>query len=308
MNIEVLLTEAEIAGEFTEALEARDLPEKFFYWFPLSVKRWQGLAAQPAYSQLVNAWTAVSGRAGELTRHFGYDVPVISFGAGDGSKDRLLLSAIRALSKNPKYYPVDASQTLLETACAGAEDEEIEVVGIKADISSRMHVLLAADVAEAPRIFLLAGNTLGGFDPLDQVKNIGDAMRPGDRLIIDGELDSDGTRGIVESDAARNFAFAPLASVGLTSEDGRIKFEQKRDTRHAGLCMVKKYFLADRDLRISMSSEDILLARGERIFMNFHYLYTPEAFTWLLEKHGALTIQEQMHSPDGRFVTAICAK
>jgi uncharacterized SAM-dependent methyltransferase len=233
---------------------------------------------------------------------------VISFGAGDGSKDRLLLNAIRALSKNPKYYPVDASQTLLETACAGAEDEEIEVTGIKADISSRMHVLLAADMAEAPRIFLMAGNTLGGFDPLDQVKNIGDAMRLGDRLIIDGELDSNETRLIMESEAARSFAFAPLASLGLTGDDGRIKFEQKSDNRHDGLCMVKKHFLADRDLRITMSSQDVVLARGERIFMNFRYLYSPQAFTWLLEKHGGLDIIEQMHSPDGRFVTAICSK
>ena len=44
MNIEVLLTEAEIAQEFTESIEARDLPEKFFYWFQLSVRSWRALA------------------------------------------------------------------------------------------------------------------------------------------------------------------------------------------------------------------------------------------------------------------------
>ena len=41
MNIEVLLTEAEIADEFAEAMEARDLPEKFFYWTPISVRAWK---------------------------------------------------------------------------------------------------------------------------------------------------------------------------------------------------------------------------------------------------------------------------
>jgi hypothetical protein len=30
MNIEVLLTETEIADEFAESIEARDIPEKFF--------------------------------------------------------------------------------------------------------------------------------------------------------------------------------------------------------------------------------------------------------------------------------------
>src|ERR1039457_5054004 len=36
MKVEVVLTEADIAQEFAEAIEARDLPEKFFFWFPRS--------------------------------------------------------------------------------------------------------------------------------------------------------------------------------------------------------------------------------------------------------------------------------
>ena len=36
MRVEVVLTETDIAQEFAEAMEARDLPEKFFYWFPRS--------------------------------------------------------------------------------------------------------------------------------------------------------------------------------------------------------------------------------------------------------------------------------
>ena len=51
--------------------------------------------------------------------------------------------ALAAAGRDVKYYPVDASQQLLETACAGAEDDEIEALGIKADISSPMHMVLA---------------------------------------------------------------------------------------------------------------------------------------------------------------------
>ena len=308
MNIEILLTEAEIASEFTEALEARDLPEKFFYCFPLSIKRWRALASEPDYQQLMNSWTAVSGRMGDLVGNFGSEVPVLSFGAGEGSKDRLILRAIGATGKIGKYFPVDASQTLLEAACAGAEDDEVETVGIKADISSRMHVLLAADAAEAPRFFLMAGNTLGGFDPMEQIRNISDAMRTGDRLVIDGELDTPEAMALQESEASREFAFAPLASIGLCGDDGRVRFEQKRDSRHSGLCMVTKHFLADRDLRIALAGAEVVLARGERIFLNFRYLYNAEAFTWLIESHAGLNIEEQIYSVDGRFVTAICSK
>ncbi len=45
MNIEVLLTEAEIAASSPRSMEARDLPEKFFYWTPFSVHAWKELSA-----------------------------------------------------------------------------------------------------------------------------------------------------------------------------------------------------------------------------------------------------------------------
>ena len=44
MKVEVVLTEADIAQEFAEAIEARDLPEKFFFWFPRSATEWAALA------------------------------------------------------------------------------------------------------------------------------------------------------------------------------------------------------------------------------------------------------------------------
>src|SRR5665213_1691744 len=196
MNIEVLLTEAEIADEFAESMEARDLPEKFFYWTAPSVKAWQALAA----------------KLPDLTKFFGNRVPVISFGAGDGSKDRLLLKSLVAAGREVKYYPVDASQTLLETACAGAEEDDVDTMGIKADISSPMHLLLAADVSEAPRLFLMVGNTLGGFDPLDEVRHLASCLHKGDILILDARICDETV--IEPTPAQMQFIFAPLVSAG----------------------------------------------------------------------------------------------
>src|SRR5215469_5759739 len=98
MNIEVLLTEAEIAEEFAEAIEARDLPEKFFYWSPLSVQSWKALAPVCDES-LHSTWEALALKASDLTKSFGARVPVISFGAGDASKDRLILKALQSAGR-----------------------------------------------------------------------------------------------------------------------------------------------------------------------------------------------------------------
>ena len=186
MNIEVLLTEAEIAEEFAESLEARDLPEKFFYWSAPSVRAWRRWrpVAKKVCGKPGRRWRSKARRPDQA---FGSKVPVISFGAGDGSKDRML-KALIAAGREVKYFPVDASQTLLEIACAGAEDDDCEALGVKADISSPMHLMLAADVSEAPRLFLMVGNTLGGFDPLDQIATSRQCVHKGDILIVDAHL------------------------------------------------------------------------------------------------------------------------
>ena len=43
---------------------------------------------------------------------------MVSFGAGDGSKDIALLKGLLRAGLQLKYFPVDASQPLLELACA----------------------------------------------------------------------------------------------------------------------------------------------------------------------------------------------
>jgi len=305
MNIEVLLTEAEIADEFAEAMEARDLPEKFFYWTPPSVRAWRELAPV-ANESLRQTWDALALKADELTKSFGARVNVISFGAGDGLKDRLILKALAAAGREVKYFPVDASQTLLETACAGAEDDDCEALGIKADISSPVHLMLAADVSEAPRLFLMVGNTLGGFDPLDQIKHVATCLHAGDILIVDVRTDVEEEGE--PSDVQKRFVLAPLSSAGIAPEDGELKFVENKDDRHSGLFLMTRRFQTARDLTISVSGREIHVERGERFFLNFRYRFTREAFKWLLTSHAGLKIKGEIPSADGRFVTAICTR
>ncbi len=307
MNIEVFLTEAEIAQEFGESLEARDVPEKFFYWFPRSVRAWLDISQNSAAAGFRQCWENVSDRAQNLAAAADSTVSVISFGSGDGVKDRMLIKALERAGRNVKYFPVDASQTLLELACSAAEDAEIETMGIKADISSPMHLVLASDAAESPKTFLMAGNTLGGFDPLDQVRHLAECMHSSDRLIIDGEIFHDAVLARSEEPAIRRFALAPLATVGVAEDDGELRFEHKRDDRHSGLHLVTRFFRAERDLTLGLPGEPTL-PRGERVFLNFRYAYTPEAFRWLLTKHAGLKILEEIVSADGHSILTVCSR
>src|SRR5438045_2327923 len=212
MKIEILLTETEIAQEFSESMEARDIPEKFFYCFPLSAQAWLALSRDPANDGLRQCWQAVAEKIDQVVQHFSGPVPAISFGAGEGLTDRLILAPLQKKNRDVRYFPVDASQALLEAACAAAEDQEIETLGIKADISSPVHLVLASDASESPKLFLVAGNTIGSFDPLDQIRHIAQCIHEGDRLIVDAAIYDEKSAEVPKNAALQQFAFAPLAS------------------------------------------------------------------------------------------------
>src|SRR5260370_5507221 len=53
--IQTLLTENALADQFVSALQGRRLPEKFFYWFPLSVRAWLALCSDGAYRNFVRS-------------------------------------------------------------------------------------------------------------------------------------------------------------------------------------------------------------------------------------------------------------
>lgn len=304
MNIEVLLTETEIAEELVESIVARDLPEKFFYWTPLSIQSWKALSSR-SEEALRETWEGLAAKAPNLTQAFPGVIPVISFGAGEGLRDREFLKALKLAGREAKYFPVDSSQSLLEMACAGAEDDDCEALGIKADISSPMHLLLAADVSEAPRLYLMVGNTLGGFDPLDQIRHIAACVHKGDILILDANIHAE---ALEPSEEQKRFVFAPLAAAGVLPDDGELQFTARPDDRLDGLHIVTRRFQAARDLTLRAGVREIPLARGERILLNFRYLFSKEAFRWLLTEHAGLRIVTEIPSADGRFVTAVCIK
>jgi hypothetical protein len=310
MRVEVVLTETDIAQEFAEAMEARDLPEKFFYWFPRSVAEWEVLVANPElYGGLAATWGRMTGYIQSLTSHFVGQIPVISFGAGDGRRDRVLMDALKNAGRECAYFPVDASQAMLERACAAADDDDIEVVGIKADISSPVHMIYAADAAEAPRLLVFSGNILGAFDPLAQIRYVSQCMKQGDRLIVDGEIFAEGkTTQRRDHPAARKFLWALLECLGIRDTDGELRINEKRDDRHAGLHLNTRYFRAERDMCATVLGKEMPMERGERIGLNFQYSYTPDAFRWLVRDQGGLKILSEQESSDGRFLTLICSK
>lgn len=307
--IQALLTETAIADEFVASFQARRLAEKFFYWFPLSVRAWLALCSDGAYRNFVRSRSLIAQSAADVARYTAAGpVEVLSLGAGQGDKDLLLLEALREQGRGASYLPVDASQGLLEMACQGAIAAGFPAHGIKADVTRPDHLAaLAAHPETPPRLVLMLGNTLGAFDPLAATRALRGLLRPGDLLVVDGEIYSgDATVAGYDNPLNRRFAWAPLHSVGIDEADGEVRFEVREDPRlpGGGLHPLAKYFAARRDVTARLGGESVALRAGERVEMNHSYKYSVDAFARMLAGAG-LAPRWQGTSDDGRFVMAL---
>jgi len=309
ISIQALLTENALAAEFVSAFHARRLPEKFFYWFPLSVRAWLALCSDGAYRNFVRSRSLIARSRAELARLFPVaPLEVVSLGAGQGDKDLLLLEALRERGARVSYVPVDTSQALLEMACAGALSAGFPAQGIKADFTNPRHLqALAAEPETPPRLLLLIGNTLGAFDPIAEARDLAGLLRRGDALLVDGEVYAgDATVAGYDNPLNRRFAWAPLNAVGIREGDGELVFAAADDARLPGLHLIPKYFQAGRDVEALMGGEALRLARGEQLAMNHSYKYAPETFLGILSDAG-LTVRWQATSDDQRFLMALAS-
>jgi uncharacterized SAM-dependent methyltransferase len=311
IQIDVLLSEDQIAQEFMTALARHELSEKFFYWFPLSVRAWLDLCSDGAYRNFVRSHSVLQTHASDLVSMMpSGPIDVISFGAGQGTKDLLLLEQLRQQGQTPRYRPVDASQALLELACQAAQGQQIDCRGLKADLSNSTHLTaLQANQGDPPRLIMMLGNTLGAFDPLTFPHRLAAMLRPQDFLLLDGELFSPTeTLTGYDNPINRQFAFGPLRSVGLSEpRDGTLHFATDRDDRQPGLYRIRKHFQAARDLAIMLAGETVRLSAGAHIEMNWSYKYEQEALVGLVTTAGLQPVV-QYASVDKRFLTLLVTR
>src|SRR5213594_4922250 len=304
---QTLLTENALAEEFVSAFRERRLAEKFFYWFPLSVRAWLALCSDGAYRNYVRSRSLIAQSADRLA---GFVRPgsleVVSLGSGQGDKDLLIMNALSRHGVRVSYVPVDTSLALLELACQGALGAGLPAQGIKADITRPDHLAaLAPDPEAPPRLVLLLGNTLGAFDPLAAARQLRALLRPHDSLLVDGEIyAAQHTVAGYDNPLNRRFAWAPLVAVGITEQDGELVFEDGVDARLPGLHPLAKHFRAARDVVAQVGGESLLLSAGERLEMNHSYKYDADTFQRILAGAG-LEPRWRGLSDDARFLMVL---
>lgn len=288
------------------ALADRRLPEKFFYWFPLSVRAWLALCREGPYRNYIRSERLVRDSLTTVCRALRPGpIEVVSLGSGQGTKDLHVLKALQAEGRKVTYVPVDAGLSLLEMACANAAGWGVAHRGVKADITNPSHLRGLTPVAQTPpRLIALLGNTLGAFDPLSLLRAVRGLMREDDLLLVDGELGIDHeTRSGYENPVNRGFALAPLLSIGITESEGRLVFEPVENVQ-PGFHRLRKYFQVETDVPLRVAGELVVFRAGDQIVMSHSGKYERPAFLKLIDESGFEPAAEFM-SDDSRFLMVL---
>ncbi len=311
IHIDILLSEEQIAQDFLEALKRHDLPEKFFYWFPLSVRAWINLCGDGEYRNYIRSHSVLEEQAANLVSRLpSGPAELISLGAGQGTKDFLILEELKKQGKFLNYLPVDSSQGLLEIACKSAKEKNFSCCGLKADLNNDAHLQDMQNILDKKtRLFMILGNTLGAFDPLEFAKKLDKIMQNGDFLILDGEIfNQTETIAGYDNPINRKFAFGPLSSVGLSEpDDGILKIDTDLDRRMQGLYRIRKQFHVSRDLKIMLAGETVRLSSNTNIEMSWSYKYDRNTLIDIVTSSGMQIIEEHS-SKDGNFLTLLLKK
>jgi uncharacterized SAM-dependent methyltransferase len=176
------------------------------------------------------------------------------------------------------------------------------------DIYSDQHLSAVSAAVQgrgASALYTVLGNTLGAFGPDSFPPRLREAVRPEDHVLFDGEIFAgDETLRGYDHPVNRRFAFAPLATLGLTESDGELRFELRSGT--SGLHEVAKYFVPRRDLKLNIAGRELSLPEGQPLHMSSSLKYDESA---LLERirRGGFRIESSERSDDGRFLLVAAA-
>jgi uncharacterized SAM-dependent methyltransferase len=190
----------DMEAEVTNYLQLGASPNlKYNYIGALGAQNWLNLSNDPSYgnSYLRSALRKFQQDIVEATKLHGQRVDIVSLGPGDGTLDLFLLSGFQNICTIAHYYPLDLSIELLQFAVSTVVgsawiNKKFGIKAIHGDFMSLIRYKPIYSFDPAPNFISLIGYTFGNHNEAELLGKIREAMDPGDFLLLDARLRSEG--------------------------------------------------------------------------------------------------------------------
>jgi dimethylhistidine N-methyltransferase len=172
----------------------RRLPSLWFY-DARGGQLFQRIAELPEYYLTRCEREILEREAGRIAAPFaGRPCTVVDLGAGDGTKTRLLLAALRGTASRLCYAPVDVSAAALAEACdrTAREVPGLELLPVPASYGEALRSEALAGARAGSRLILLLGSNLGNLlwdEAVAFLRALRGVLREGDHALVGFDLD-----------------------------------------------------------------------------------------------------------------------
>ena len=307
---------AAVARDLLSSLRDRAVNHKFHYTSYRQARQWSALFSKyspfindPACAQMYEqSYGAAARRAATSS------IQVVSLGCGSGEKDLRLLQSLRDRDRPARYTPVDVSMPLVLMAHQRAEEAGFaSSAGVVCDLLAPLSFdELAPEVPTSERLVTFFG-LIPNFEPRAILPNITAMLRPGDRLLLSGNLapGSDYEAGLrkalpqYDNPATETWLLMFLEDLGIAREDGCLTWTVESDPHYPALRRLSAYFRFKRPQTIQADNEEFSFGQGEQIRLFFSYRYTIEHMRNVLADHG-LGVRQTWVS--GEEAVALCER
>jgi dimethylhistidine N-methyltransferase len=321
-----LLIDRSLLAEFAAdvkrdlALDPKQLQSKYLY-DALGSSLFEAICRLPWY-RITRAETRLLARHGDaivsaLDGDGGEGSTIVELGCGSGEKLMLLAEALQARGGTARVHLIDISSQALElTEQRLNRFQHFSVVGHQSTYEEGLRRAVAARQDGNALLVLLLGSNIGNFDTpaaasfLDRIRA---ALAPGDLLLLGADLVKDEADLLLAYDDPLGVtaAFNSNLLVRINRELGGAfdlrKFSH-RAVWNAGQQRIEMHLVsqADQAVRIAACGSTFTFRRGEWIWTESSYKYSPEQIVDM-GAEASFAIRDQWIDPLARFALTLFA-
>lgn len=271
-----LVTREYVEHAICRALEQRILPDYGPFFGDDGVQNWLALEASGSMPFSRRLTTFLKRSLPYFAEHFIPEFSLVSIGAGDGTKDRILFESLLHIG-NPSYYSIDISSGMIDTALNSVADlnaQKTGLVGFFEDLPILKRLWCP------PVLLCLLGNKFSDYNGDYVLSLVRAELEPPDLFLFDARLfreDDEEYGECFASPSYVRFQLAPLIRRGLNP--GAVEYVVSSMCEELAVGPVRR---VDRTLRIlretvvAFNTGSVSLLPGERVELGSTYQYTLE--------------------------------
>ena len=268
------------------ALDPKQLQSKYLY-DALGSSLFEAICRLPWYRITASESQLLSKHADEIAATLGDEGTIVELGCGSGEKLVLLAEALQERGASALVHLIDiSSQALEQTEQRLGRLQHFSVVGHQSTYEVGLRRAVAQRQGRGPMLVLLLGSNLGNFDTpaaaafLDRIRRV---LAQGDMLLLGADLvkDEDVLLRAYDDPLGVTAAFNRNLLVRINRELGgdfdlsAFAHRAVWNTEHQRIEM-HLVSLTDQTVRIPIAGTTVSFRRGEWIWTESSYKYTPD--------------------------------